>query len=177
MTLFRLNPLLLTQTKLFLENFKMKNLRSATLIICAVSSMFLGMPALAQEAGFTPEMTADDSLTGDAEMDMLLAALPSADSVVAAAPGGPVLDVADPAAGAGGPAGGPPHMGGWHHGGHHGPFGALQGPLALTSDQYERLYSLKNQSMDANGSKMLQLHQLHRQLRDSLASADFDPKK
>ena len=79
----------------------MKNLRSATLIICAVSSMFLGMPALAQEADFSPEMTADDSLTGDGEMDMLLAALPSAESVLAATPGGPVLDVADPAVGAG----------------------------------------------------------------------------
>jgi Spy/CpxP family protein refolding chaperone len=154
----------------------MKNLRSATLIICAVSSMFLGMPALAQEADFSPEMTADDSLTGDGEMDMLLAALPSAESVLAATPGGPVLDVADPAVGAGGPPGGP-HMGGFHHGGHHGPFGALQGPLALTSDQYERLYSLKNQSSDANGPKMMQLHQLHRQLKDSLASADLDTKR
>ena len=139
----------------------MKNLRSATLIICAVSSMFLSMPAQAQEADFSPEMAADDSLTGDSEIDGLLATLPSAESVLAATPGGPVLDVAEPAVGAGGPMGGP--MGGpahheWHKG-HHGPWGVLEGPLALTTDQYELLYSLKNQAADANGPKMVQLHQ------------------
>ena len=146
--------------------------------------MFLGTPVLAQEADLSPEMAIDNSITGDGEMDMLLSSLPSAEEVLAATPGGPVLEVSEDAVGAGGPPPDGPHPGGpphpeWHKGGghHHGPFGALRGNLALTTDQYEKLYSIKNQFSDANGPKMLKLHQLHRQLKESLASADFDAKR
>ena len=73
--------------------------------------------------------------------------------------------------------GGPPGKGGEggpgrHHGGGFG--GALHGPLALSDDQFERLYSIKNATTDQAGPKKLELHTSFRNLMDALAAPNQD---
>lgn len=64
----------------------------------------------------------------------------------------------------------------WHHG-HRGPLSALHGPLALTNEQCEKLYALRNDFLDQNIEKMVKLGKLRRQLMESLASANPDSKR
>jgi Spy/CpxP family protein refolding chaperone len=69
--------------------------------------------------------------------------------------------------GPGGPGGPGGHM--------HGPFGMLmQGPNALTDDQFEKMYAIRNQTMDAVAPKKLALHQATRDLFDALSRPDQD---
>lgn len=55
--------------------------------------------------------------------------------------------------------------------------GLFSGEHALTDDQYEKLYSLKNSMLDKVGPKMVELHSLERQLKDAITRADMDSKK
>lgn len=149
----------------------------------------LNMPAVfAQEA---------DDESGDSAMidvaEQALGIAPPEDGVMSALAGLPVPDSAVFAAmnaqGDDGAAvqiaeGGPPHGGPggpgghWGHGGRgHGPFGALQGALALTDDQYERLYAIKNDASDAMAPKKMALHQAFRGLMDSIGQGDQDSAK
>jgi Spy/CpxP family protein refolding chaperone len=76
----------------------------------------------------------------------------------------------------GGPGGGPWHggPGGWHHGG---PFGMLHGDLALTNDQFQQLYSIKESTADSLGPKKLELHTAFRNLMDALGAGSQDSGK
>jgi len=62
-----------------------------------------------------------------------------------------------------------------HEGG--GPSGALQGPLALTDDQWDKLWSIHEESQDQLGPKMFQLHTTMRHLMDALSDSNQDSKK
>jgi Spy/CpxP family protein refolding chaperone len=53
----------------------------------------------------------------------------------------------------------------------------LQGPLAMSDDQYEKLYAIKNDVSDSIAPKKVQLHQAMRNLMDSLGQADQDQTK
>lgn len=64
--------------------------------------------------------------------------------------------------------------GGRHHGGGH--FSMLSGDNALTDDQYEKMYELKNRTLDQVGPKMLELHTAQRHLRDLLTQETIDEK-
>lgn len=74
-----------------------------------------------------------------------------------------------------GPGGGKGCPMGFGH--HRGPFGILQGPLALTDDQYERLYSIKNSSSDAMAPKKTALREATRDLFDALSRDNQDSGK
>lgn len=102
---------------------------------------------------------------GDVFVEMAPAQTPAMDA------GAVAVEVADKGGpGAGGPHGGP---GGWHHGGG-GPFGLLHGDLALSNDQFEKLYSIKESTMDALGPKKLELHTAFRNLMDSVGAGNQD---
>lgn len=53
----------------------------------------------------------------------------------------------------------------------------LKGELALTDDQYEKMYNLRNDFLDRVGPKMVEAHALERHLRDVLTSPTIDTKK
>jgi Spy/CpxP family protein refolding chaperone len=53
----------------------------------------------------------------------------------------------------------------------------LKGELALTDDQYEKMYNLRNDFLDRVGPKMVEAHALERHLRDVLTSSNIDTKK
>jgi Spy/CpxP family protein refolding chaperone len=90
--------------------------------------------------------------------------------------GAVAVQVADKGGPGEGPHGGPGHgPGGWHH--DHGPFGVLHGDLALTNDQFERLYSIKESTMDSLGPKKLELHTAFRNLMDSIGAGSQDTGK
>lgn len=74
--------------------------------------------------------------------------------------------------GHGGP-GGPP---GRHHGGGDCPLMMLTGDNAVTDDQFEKLYDLKNRTLDQIGPKMLDMHSAQRHLRDALTQENIDEK-
>ncbi|MBX3074673.1 Spy/CpxP family protein refolding chaperone [Candidatus Obscuribacterales bacterium] len=56
------------------------------------------------------------------------------------------------------------------------PLNMLEGENAVTSEQYEKLYSLKNSVLDARGPKMLELMTAKRHLRDELTRESIDEK-
>jgi len=56
-----------------------------------------------------------------------------------------------------------------------GPAECQDDALALTDTQLEKIHSIKNQFLDAVGPKMLEICKKHRQLKDALFSANFDP--
>jgi len=94
---------------------------------------------------------------------------PSFDQMVAAVPpeGPPgTFDVF-----VGGPGHGP--------GGHGGCDGGcpLEGPLALTDDQFAKMYTLKEDMMDKMAPKMAQMSIVHRHLKDALMADNIDSKK
>jgi Spy/CpxP family protein refolding chaperone len=150
----------------------------------------LNMPAVfaqeADESGDSAMIEVAEQALGIATPDnavmSALANLPVPDSAVFAAlnaqgDDGAAVQIAE---------GGPEHHGGeggpgghWgHEGGRgRGPFGALQGALALTDDQYEKLYAIKNDTSDATASKRMALHQSTRGLMESLGQADQDGAK
>jgi len=149
----------------------------------------LNMPAvLAQEADESGDSAmidvAEQALGITAPDDAVMTALanlPVPDSAVFAAlnaqgDDGAAIQIAE---------GGPPHGGEGGPGGHwgheggrgHGPFGALQGSLAMTDDQYEKLYAIKNDASDAMAPKKQALHQAFRGLMESLGQADQDGAK
>ncbi|MDZ4834621.1 MAG: hypothetical protein SGJ27_12655 [Candidatus Melainabacteria bacterium] len=71
------------------------------------------------------------------------------------------------------------HGGGSRGGRHHGggcPLWMLDGENAVTDDQYEKLYDLKNRTLDQIGPKMLELHTASRHLRDALTQETIDEK-
>lgn len=75
------------------------------------------------------------------------------------------------AIGAGGP-GGPGGPGGHHHRG--GPFKLISEENALTDDQYEQLYSLRNKMRDEMGPLRLEYSTASRQLKDALTQESID---
>jgi len=155
-------------------------LLARTLLLCA-ATLSLAIPAMADEqvgAVSYDESNSDQSAIGDmlSEGD-LLAILPA--DALSAVPGAPMpgQDEAVGAEGPGGP-GGPP-------GGPGGPRGHFmkmhQGPLsganALTDDQFEKLYALRNTYMNAIGPKMPELGRLGRDLKEALLASDIDTNK
>lgn len=74
----------------------------------------------------------------------------------------------------GGPPGGPGHGGPGRGGGC--PLSMLDGENAVTDDQYEKLYDLKNRTMDQVGPKMLELCTASRHLKDVLTQETIDEK-
>jgi len=113
--------------------------------------------------------------------DNTLASLPAPDSALFAlqAASGNDMDAAlTQIADAGGPAmmthAGPMHAGPQMHG----PFGMLMhGPNALTDDQFEKMYAIRNETSDSVEPKKLALHQAMRNLFDSLSRPDQDTAK
>jgi Spy/CpxP family protein refolding chaperone len=138
-------------------------LLSRTLMLCAAASLSVGLPAFSAEQFGSVE---DESFETE-----LMAILP-ASAEVAILPDGPAP--ADDTVGAGMPEG--HERGKWGGPHHHGIFGALEGPNALSSDQFEKLYSLHNAFLDRIGPKKTELGKLHRQLRDALVNPSFDAK-
>jgi Spy/CpxP family protein refolding chaperone len=57
------------------------------------------------------------------------------------------------------------------------PLAALQGELALTDEQYEKLFSIKKQFLNDAGPKMLALKSSERDLRDLLSQPSLDKQK
>lgn len=53
----------------------------------------------------------------------------------------------------------------------------LKGDVAVTDDQYEKLYQLRGDFMDKFAPKMLEVMTLKRHLKDVLTSADIDSSK
>lgn len=53
----------------------------------------------------------------------------------------------------------------------------LKGDVAVTDDQYEKLYQLRGDFMDKFAPKMLEVMTLKRHLKDALTSADIDNSK
>ena len=53
----------------------------------------------------------------------------------------------------------------------------LKGDVAVTDDQYEKLYQLRGDFMDKFAPKMLEVMTLKRHLKDALTSADIDGSK
>lgn len=53
----------------------------------------------------------------------------------------------------------------------------MKGENALTDEQFEKMYSLKNAMLDKVGPKMAELSSLERQLKDVLTGASIDAKK
>jgi Spy/CpxP family protein refolding chaperone len=56
------------------------------------------------------------------------------------------------------------------------PLYMLEGENAVTSEQYEKLYSLKNSVLDARGPKVLEIMTAKRHLRDELTRESIDEK-
>ncbi|MBX9694643.1 MAG: periplasmic heavy metal sensor, partial [Cyanobacteria bacterium] len=78
----------------------------------------------------------------------------------------------------GGPEGGGPGGPGGPGGrGHCGPMGCLSGENALTDEQRERMYQLKNKMLDEMGPKMAQYSSAKRHLRDVLTQESIDSKE
>jgi Spy/CpxP family protein refolding chaperone len=48
---------------------------------------------------------------------------------------------------------------------------------ALTDEQYEKLYALRNAFLNTVGPKMSEIGRLHRELKDSLLASDIDSKR
>ena len=89
--------------------------------------------------------------------------LPNPGDVVAAMRGGP-----------GGWGRGPCPVGARGRGGC--PLSLLDGENAVTSEQYEKLYALKNSVLDSRGPKMLELMTAKRHLRDELTRETIDER-
>ncbi len=145
-------------------------LLSRTLMMCAAASLSVGVPAFSAEQFGSVE---------DQNFETELMAILPASAEVAILPDGPAP--ADDTVGAGMAEGGHEHgkWGGQEHGKwghHHGMFAALEGPNALSSDQFEKLYSLHNAFLDRVGPKKTELGKLHRQMKDALVNPSFDAK-
>ncbi len=56
------------------------------------------------------------------------------------------------------------------------PLSMLDGENAVTDDQFEKLYALKNRTLDQLGPKMLELSTANRHLRDVLTQESIDDK-
>ncbi len=150
----------------------MFNLKSSTFSLAKSSlALAFALPICMSQAALAQGVAGDsDDVLTVISLDGAPDAAPSAGGeepmtfAVAALPGGmepPVLDVA--------------RMGGHSRGGHFGR--VLQGDLAITDDQYERMHVLRNAMLDKVGPKMAELSSLSRQLRDTLGSANIDSKK
>lgn len=90
------------------------------------------------------------------------------------------VQVADKGGPPGPPHGGPGRGGPWHGPGewhHSGPFAVLRGDLALSNDQYQQLYSIKEATADSLGPKKLELHTTFRNLMDALGAGSQDTAK
>jgi Spy/CpxP family protein refolding chaperone len=148
-----------------------------TLLLCAATSFSLAVPALADEqvGAVSYDASSDQFSLGDmlTERD-LLAVLPA--DALTAMPGAPMPGSGE-AVGAEGPGGqehgGPGGREPWK--GHHP--GPLSGVNALTDEQYEKLYALRNAFLNTVGPKMSEIGRLHRELKDSLLASDIDSKR
>lgn len=140
------------------------------ILVSAVAPLVVAMPALAAEQ--TASISYEDL---DSE---LVASLPPSSESMAMAPSvdAPTEGEATIAVGVQGPGGheAGPEGGHGHH--HHGPLSALKGNLALSDDQYEKLYSLRNQFLDQVATKAVELGTLHRKMKDALTSPNLDAK-
>lgn len=114
----------------------------------------------------SPESTESAALPGSVSIE----GMPSAEDVLTIGFGGP--------GGPGGPGGhGGPGPGGFHKMGGGCMSSLMKGEHALTDDQFEKLYALKNDMMDKMGPRMVEMFSLERQLKDVLTSANIDAKK
>jgi len=133
-------------------------------LMCAMSTLLVAKPVFAQEAVPVQDQGIQEAMTPEA-FDILLAVTAPGEGF---AFGGDAVAVGSGGESSAMSVGG---KGGWHH------EGPLSGANRLTDDQCEKLYSLHNQFLDSQGPKMAKLGALHRQLKDSLASADFNAKR
>ncbi|MDR3615913.1 MAG: hypothetical protein P4L53_20310 [Candidatus Obscuribacterales bacterium] len=140
----------------------MKSLRSMAVLMCAMSTLLVAKPVFAQEAVPVQDQGVQEAMTPEA-FDILLAVTAPGEGF---AFGGDAVAVGS---------GGETSAMTVGHARHH--EGPLSGANKLTDDQCEKLYSLHNQFLDAQGPKLAKLGALHRQLKDSLASADFNAKR
>ncbi|HEY9684824.1 MAG TPA: periplasmic heavy metal sensor [Oculatellaceae cyanobacterium] len=142
------------------------------ILVSAVAPFVVAMPAMAAEQ--TASISYEDL---DTEF---LAALPPSSESMAMAPSvdAPTEGEATIAVGVQGPGGheAGPECGHEHGRHHHGPLSALKGNLALSDDQYEKLYSLRNQFLDQVAAKAVELGTLHRKMKDALTSPNLDAK-
>jgi Spy/CpxP family protein refolding chaperone len=152
------------------------------IVIGAVLTAFSLNPVLAQEADDS-DMSAPSSdevmiadVTDAGGMADLMFALLTSSPTIAVALGG--SDDGGPTLIAAGPGEGPPPGPGnhWRHPGG-GPFGMLQGPLALSDDQWEKLSSIHEDSMDQLGPKKLALHTAMRHFMQAVGDPNQDTKK
>lgn len=137
--------------------------RSIRLALAALAFAVLARPVLAQEgtpAPISPPPAEQAEATPSAEsfMAMVMANMGAGDN---------------PEMGFGAMAP-PPDMEAHVMGG--GPLAALTGANALTDDQYDKLYALKESCEDQMGPMMLQLHQAQRHLHAALTASDLDMK-
>lgn len=150
-------------------------IRKNVIVAAGLAGVLSGFsPAFAQFDMPDPEMMVpgDEALVIDLD---ILANLPMEGDFMAALPIEADF-IAGPAGGPPGPASGkcplpPPGKGGC------GPFGFLQGDFALTDEQYEKLYNLRNQFLDQAGPKFLALKEAERDLRDQMTKPQLDRNK
>lgn len=126
-------------------------LRAAGMAVPALISMFT--PAFAQDIGQQED-----------EMQELMEV-----AQLSPTPSLAVLDEAAEIADAG--PGGHEHGGAWHH------HGILEGNLAVTDDQVEKLNSIHENYMESIGPKMLALHTAMHHIMDELGSTSIDTAK
>lgn len=149
------------------------------LVLGAALAAFSFSPVLAQDADDASAPTSDEVMIADVTdpgsmADLMFGLLTGTPTVAAAgvADGGPVLIAAGPG-GEGGPPAGAKR---WHHD-HDGPFAALEGPLALSDDQWERLWAIHGDSEDQVGPKKLALHTAMRHFMAAVGDSNQDTKK
>lgn len=167
-------------------------IRSLSLALAgALVGVMTVAPCFAQQANDSDDSMLDFAAQafgiddpGSLMPDNSLASLPAPDSALfALQAAAPDMDAAftqqiaeGPGGGPGGPGGRPmfARMGGMMNQHMHGPLGMLTGANALTDDQYEKMYTIRNETMDAVAPKQLALRQAMRNLFDALAKADQD---
>lgn len=149
---------------------------SAAAVFAAVS-MVCAMPVLAQEE-VLPELAMEpDAVASALGGSSVFAGLPifsgESEAVGALLPGG---FEAMSLGGGSRPMGGVicPTRGGLSKGSS---LSVLTGPLALSDEQYEKFYAIRNQFLDKVSPKMVELANLQRQLKDTLTSPEIDGSK
>lgn len=60
---------------------------------------------------------------------------------------------------------------------HHGLFGSLNGPLAVTNDQFEKIFAIKNQAAEQITPKVVDLIAAKREMRDAMTELNLDKSR
>jgi Spy/CpxP family protein refolding chaperone len=60
---------------------------------------------------------------------------------------------------------------------HHGLFGSLNGPLAVTNDQFEKIFAIKNQAAEQITPKVVDLIAAKREMRDAMTEPNVDKSR